>query len=247
MLEARALRAWYGRTQALFDVSFNLQQGQCLALVGTNGAGKTTIVRALLGLITHDGDILLGGENVVHLPTYRRVRSHKISVVHEGRGLFARLTVRENILVGLDRAQRAHLDDALDLFPMLRTRLNENVTALSGGQQQMVALARVVVERPDLLLLDEPALGLAPAIVDEIYGYLNKLRAQGLTMLLVEQSVPRASAFADELCLIRTGRSAMTARVGDKTVVNQLVAAAFGNGTKEGHPSSIPAEETDHD
>src|SRR5690348_6149668 len=103
MLEVRTLRAWYGRTQALFDISFALRQGQCLALVGTNGAGKTTIVRALLGLITHGGDILLGGENLVHLPTYRRVRSHKISVVHEGRGLFARLTVRENILVGLDR------------------------------------------------------------------------------------------------------------------------------------------------
>jgi branched-chain amino acid transport system ATP-binding protein len=238
MLEVKALRAWYGRTQALFNVSFNLPQGRCLALVGTNGAGKTTIIRALLGLIKHDGDILLGSENVVHLPTYRRVRAHKISVVHEGRGLFARLTVRENIVVGLDRLRRAHLDDALDLFPMLRARLNEHVMALSGGQQQMVALARVVIQRPELLLLDEPALGLAPAIVDDIYGHLGKLRAQGLTMLVVEQSVPRASAFADDLCLIRTGRSAMTAHVSDTGAINQLVAAAFGNGTTEG-PSII--------
>jgi branched-chain amino acid transport system ATP-binding protein len=229
MLEVRDLKAWYGRTQALFDVSFKLDVGRCLALIGTNGAGKTTTIRAVLGLVLTAGRVLVDGRDVSSLPTHARVRETGISVVHEGRGMFQRMSVRENILVGLPSSLHGRLDDALDHFPVLRGRLAEKVSQLSGGQQQMVALARAVAQRPRLLLLDEPSLGLAPAIVDEIYGHLATLRRTGLTILLVEQSVPRASVFADELCLIRTGHSIARIATANKAEVDQLVNIAFGH------------------
>ena len=230
MLEARHLKAWYARTQALFDVSFRLDAGGCLALVGTNGAGKTTTIRAVLGLLRSEGEIAIDGEAVERLATPRRVRAHGIAVVHEGRGLFKRLSVFENIVVGLPRAAHGRLDEALDLFPALRNRLREPVSLLSGGQQQMVALARAVAQRPRLLLLDEPSLGLAPAIVDEIYAHLVTLRRAGLTMLLVEQSIARAQAIADELCLLQTGRSVLRVPAADRDGVAALVARAFEEG-----------------
>ncbi len=230
MLEVTNLRAWYGRTQALFGVTFRLQAGRCLALIGTNGAGKTTTIRAILGLIPTEGDIVLDGKDIGRYATPKRVREHRISVVHEGRGMFPRMSVRENILVGQPQSRYHRLSDALDLFPALSSRLSEPVSQLSGGQQQMVALARAVVQQPRILLLDEPSLGLAPAIVDEIYGHLATLRQTGLTMLLVEQSVPRASEFADDLCLIRTGRSITTMSSRDKGSIDQLVQIAFGEG-----------------
>ncbi len=239
MLELTALRAWYGRTQALFDVSLSLGAGECLALVGTNGAGKTTIVRSVLGLIRTEGAVRLDGEDLSRLATPQRVRRHRIGVVHEGRGLFPRMTVRENILVGQPAAQRRRLDSALELFPALCDRLGETVALLSGGQQQMVALARAVVQQPRLLLLDEPSLGLAPIIVDEIYGYLAKLRATGLTMLLVEQSIARAGAFAGRLCLIRSGRSVMTADSRDPAAAAELVRLAFAEAASPDQDSLI--------
>ncbi|TCR75590.1 ABC transporter ATP-binding protein [Rhizobium sp. BK376] len=227
MLEVEHLSAWYGRTQALFDVSFSLQTGRCMALVGTNGAGKTTTVRSVLGLIRTAGSIRIEGEASERLATPKRVRRHRIAVVHEGRGLLKQLSVFENIVVGLPKSAYGRLDEALDLFPALKSRLSEPVTLLSGGQQQMVALARAVAERPKLLLLDEPSLGLAPGIVDEIYGHLGKLRAAGLTMLLVEQNIARARDFADELCLVQTGRSAFTVPATDTEAVTGLMKLAF--------------------
>jgi branched-chain amino acid transport system ATP-binding protein len=233
MLEVRDLCAWYGRTQALFGVTFSLRRGECLALVGTNGAGKTTTIRAVLGLIRTSGSIAIEGAAVEGLTTARRVRRYGIAVVHEGRGLLKRLTVFENIVVGLPRAAHGRVDEALDLFPALRGRLKEPVSLLSGGQQQMVALARAVVERPRLLLLDEPSLGLAPVIVEEIYGYLGKLREAGLTMLLVEQSIARARDFADALCLIRIGQSVETVPSSDPERVADLVRLTFAESRNE--------------
>jgi len=228
MLEVRALQAWYGRTQALFEVDFTLPERRCLALVGTNGAGKTTTIRAVLGLIRTEGHILMDGQDVSRLPTPRRVRRHDVAVVHEGRGLLKRLTVFEDIVVGLPNKHHGRIADALDLFPALRSRLAEPVSLLSGGQQQMVALARAVVERPRLLFLDEPSLGLAPAIVDEVYAHLGGLRAAGLTMLLVEQSIARARDFADELCLVQAGRSVQIVPASDRERVADLVNMTFG-------------------
>lgn len=227
MLEVEHLSAWYGRTQALFDVNFSLRHASCMALVGTNGAGKTTTIRSVLGLIRTGGSVKIEGESVERLATPKRVRRHGVSVVHEGRGLLKRLSVFENIVVGLPKSAYGRLEEALDLFPALKSRLQDPVTLLSGGQQQMVALARAVVERPKLLLLDEPSLGLAPGIVDEIYGHLSKLRKAGLTMLLVEQNIARARDFADELCLVQTGRSVFTVNSSDADAVAGLVKLAF--------------------
>jgi branched-chain amino acid transport system ATP-binding protein len=227
VLKLEGVQAWYGKTQALFDVSLSLGAGRCLALVGANGAGKTTSIRAILGLINTRGSITLDGEHAEDVSTHLRVRRHGIAVVPEGRGLFSRLSVRENIVVGLPRSELDGLESALELFPVLKQRLHENVTNLSGGQQQMVALARAVARRPRLLLLDEPSLGLAPVMVEEIYGFLGKMRSSGLTMLLVEQSIVRARGFADELCLIRTGRSITTVDASDHDAVQRLSSLAF--------------------
>jgi branched-chain amino acid transport system ATP-binding protein len=235
VLEIQGLKAWYGRTQALFDVNLSLEAGKCLALVGANGAGKSTIIRAILGLIRTRGAIVVDGEHVEGVSTHRRVTRHGIAVVHEGRGLFTRLSVRENIVVGLPRARQDGLEAALDLFPPIKPRLGENVTNLSGGQQQMVALARAVARRPRLLLLDEPSLGLAPALVEEIYGFLGTLRSSGLTMLLVEQSIVRARDFADTLSLVRTGRTVTTVESHDRRAVQNLSTVALeASGMTEG-------------
>lgn len=229
MLKIEHLQAWYGTTQALFDVSFDLNQGETLALVGVNGAGKTTVVRSIAGLLRTRGQMVLDGVRLDRLDAHRRVRDHGLAVVHEGRGLFATMTVRENLLVGNTKASQHSIDRAVDLFPALATRLDERVTDLSGGQQQMVALGRAILRDPRLLLLDEPSLGLAPIVIDEIYAFLGKLRETGLTMLLVEQSIPLARRVSDRLCLLRTGATQLVARADDDAAVNLLVAAAFGS------------------
>lgn len=227
MLEVSSVAAWYQRTQALFDVSFRVEKGQCLALVGTNGAGKTTIIRSLLGLVKTAGRILIDGEEIQRIPTAKRVRSFGISTIHEGRGLFPELTVRENILVGQPTSSRARLDEALTVFPTLTKRLNEKVSLLSGGQQQMVAISRAIVQRPRLLLLDEPSLGLAPSIVDEIYNYLKQLRGTGLTIVLVEQNIARVASLADAACLIRTGHSGDISLTISPSAIEALITPAL--------------------
>ena len=227
MLEVEHLRAWYGHTQALFDVSFRLPTGGCVALVGTNGAGKTTTLKAVLGLVQSQGSVRIDGQEVSGKHTHRRIRDHSVAVVHEGRGLLKDLTVRENLVVGNKLASRKGVGAAVDLFPALKDRLSERVSNLSGGQQQMVALGRAVLRQPKYVLLDEPSLGLAPSVVDEIYRYLTVLRETGLTMLLVEQSVPRATSIADRLCLLRTGASALDVDARDPVAVEHLMVTAF--------------------
>jgi branched-chain amino acid transport system ATP-binding protein len=228
MLHVEGLKAWYGGTQALFDVGFTLPEGTTLGLVGTNGAGKTTTIRAITGLVRTAGSVRFEGREISRLPAHRRVKECRIAVVHEGRGLFNRLSVRENLVVGQPGA-RAALDDVMDLFPALRGRLKQSVSDLSGGQQQMVAIGRAMVQKPRLLLLDEPSLGLAPVIVDEIYEHLRALKGTGMTVLLVEQSVERARAFADRLCLIRIGSSVLEVDSTDEAAVSGLLSTAFGS------------------
>jgi branched-chain amino acid transport system ATP-binding protein len=227
MIRLEGLTAWYGGTQALFGIDLELAQGRTVGLVGTNGSGKTTTLRAILGQLRTAGRVVIDDRDVSGVPTYRRVRDHRIAVVHEGRGLLTGLTVRENLLVGADRVQRARLGEALDLFPALRDRLSQNVSLLSGGQQQMVALGRAILRKPDYLLMDEPALGLAPSIIADIYGTVRELCSSGLGVLLVEQSVARAAEVADVLCLVRVGRISRTVDAKDTAAVGELVRDAF--------------------
>lgn len=227
MLSLDNVAAWYGRTQALFGITLSVERGSTLALVGTNGSGKTTTLRAILGQVRSEGGIEMDGEQVGNVPTHRRVREHRIAVVHEGRGLLKSLTVHENLVVGLGRDVRSNLDPVLDLFPALRDRLRQPVTVLSGGQQQMVALGRALLRDPDYLLLDEPALGLAPVVIDEIYQAVAQLCSQGMGVILVEQSVARAGQVADQLCLLRVGKVHRTVSTEDKAATDQLVAEAF--------------------
>jgi len=227
MLKLENVTARYGRTQALFGIDLQVERGETVALVGTNGAGKTTTLRAILGLVDGEGAVRVDGKRIDGRPTHRRVREHRIAAVHEGRGLLTSLTVAENLLVGTSRSDRDRLPEVLELFPVLRGRLDQRVSLLSGGQQQMVALGRAILRDPAYLLLDEPALGLAPVVIDEIYGTIARLCASGMGVVLVEQSVTRASDVADRLCLVRLGRVETTIGTDDRAGVQRLVAEAF--------------------
>ncbi|SDZ30349.1 branched-chain amino acid transport system ATP-binding protein [Micromonospora pattaloongensis] len=228
MLTLDSVKGWYGRTQALFGVDLHVAPGKTVALVGTNGAGKTTTLRAILGAVRTEGSVRVDGEEISAKPTHRRVNDHRIAIVHEGRGLLSQLTVLENLVVGANRAERARIGEVLELFPVLRDRTHQKVSLLSGGQQQMVALGRALLRDPKYLLLDEPGLGLAPVVIDEIYTYIAELCSRGMGVLLVEQSVTRAASVADELVLLRVGAVDRVVDTRDRERVDQLVADAFG-------------------
>jgi branched-chain amino acid transport system ATP-binding protein len=228
MLSLDHVEAWYGRTQALFDVSIRVDPGQVLALVGTNGAGKSSTIKAALGLIRSHGTVMMYDVDVSKWPTYRRVKEIGIGVVPEARSLFSAMTVRENMMVGQSRSALRNLDSALQLFPMLQDRVSTDVGALSGGQRQMVALARTFMRDPKILLLDEPGLGLAPVIVDEIYAQIRSLLNPNLAVILVEQSASRVTSLADDVRLISIGRSGEQVKSSDAVGLRRLESAAFG-------------------
>lgn len=231
MLKVDDLRAWYGATQALFGVSFELAEGETVALVGTNGAGKTTTVRAIAGVIEAVGKLSFGNEDISSLAPYMRARLG-IATVPEGRGLFWHMTVLQNLSLGAGPGRKSDPSKVLDLFPALRSRMASRASDLSGGEQQMLAIARAVMREPRLLILDEPSLGLAPRIVDEVYAQLSVLQETGVTILLVEQSIPRAAAFAQRLCLLRTGQVATIVEASDTDSVRELSTLALGDSAR---------------
>lgn len=228
MLEVRGLRAWYGHTQALFAIDLEIGEGETLALVGTNGAGKSTTVGAIAGFVRAEGSIRYKGLQVEGVRQYQRARMG-MRLVPENRGLFWQMTVDENLELGRGRSgSRGDIEEVLEAFPLLRERRKNVASDLSGGEQQMLAIARALVGRPAFLMLDEPSLGLAPRMVDQVYETLAALKGSGLTMLLVEQSIQRARTLADRLCLIRTGEVVATVAASDESAVDRLTAEALG-------------------
>ncbi len=190
-----------------------------MTLVGSNGAGKTTTLRAISGLLpVARGDIVFEGRSLVRLPAHRRAELG-IASVPEGRELWPQLTVRENLELGAyGKAARRHLSDSLErvhaLFPRVEERSGQLAGSMSGGEQQMVAIARALMSRPRLLMLDEPSLGLAPVIVSQVFATIRRLHQEGLTILLVEQNLKKALEVADRGYVVETGRIAMEGAAG---------------------------------
>jgi branched-chain amino acid transport system ATP-binding protein len=228
MLETSTLAAWYGPTQALFDISISVAPGRVLALVGTNGAGKTTTVRAIMGLVRTEGSIKVNGSDISQWPTHRRALGGRIAVVHESLNLFGELTVTENLFLGLKHVPRGRLEEVEEIFPVIAERPKALVGALSGGQRQMVALGKALLSDPSYLLLDEPSLGLSPAMVDVIYRAINEFTKRDVGVLLIEQNIQRAAEAATEIQLISIGRSEPPIPSSDHERVQQLQQLAFG-------------------
>ena len=215
ILKAKGLEAWYGPARALHGIDFEVEEGGVTAILGANGAGKTTILRALSGLIRRSGDIRFRGRAIGALAT-EDVARLGIAHVPDGRGTFVDLTVEENLRLGAyaraDRQNiRADFDRVAGLFPRLAERRRQQAGTLSGGEQQMLAIARALLMRPTLLMLDEPSFGLAPLVVEEIFRILSAInRDDGVSMLIVEQNASLALDLADRAVLIETGRAAVS-------------------------------------
>lgn len=209
MLRVDNLVVRYGDIRAVKGISFHVERGEILALVGANGAGKTTTLRALSGMLPHEGSVALDGRQLGGLGPDRIVRLG-MAHVPEGRGIFGGLTVMENLQLGAwirrDKAARNRdLAAVMDTFPRLRERVSQLAGTLSGGEQQMLAVGRALMSEAKILLLDEPSMGLAPKLVQEIFGVIRRLNEQGTTILLVEQNANMALRLAHRACLLETG------------------------------------------
>jgi branched-chain amino acid transport system ATP-binding protein len=213
LIETRALKAFYGDFQALFGVDITLDEGETIAIIGANGAGKTTLMRSISGVLANEPDsIFFRGASIGALPA-PDVMGLGIAMVPEGRRLFASLTVEENLLVGnYGRKVEGpwNLDSVYDLFPILKERRHKPSTALSGGQQQMVAIGRALMSNPRVLLCDEISLGLAPVVVKDIYAAFPRIRQTGAAIVIVEQDIAQALRVADRVYCMMEGRVTLT-------------------------------------
>jgi branched-chain amino acid transport system ATP-binding protein len=218
MLTISNLHAAYGKVEVLHGISFEVPKGQVVTLIGSNGAGKTTTMRAISGMLKpKEGSVSLNGRDVTGLDSHRIARA---GLAHspEGRRVFATMSVTDNLLLGafprFTRSRprgdiQADLDRALELFPRLKERQSQLAGTLSGGEQQMLAMARAVMLNPEVILLDEPSMGLAPILVDEVFRIIERLKASGVTMLLVEQFAAAALNVADYGYVLENGRIAV--------------------------------------
>jgi branched-chain amino acid transport system ATP-binding protein len=234
MLEVRDLRASYGGAPALSGIALDVAPGDLAVIVGPNGAGKTTLINALAGLHRIDaGNMRLDGHDLARLARHRFCEAG-IAVVPEGRRLFGRLSVKENLQLGSYHARARRLrNESLErvclLFPILREKLHSPAATLSGGQQQMLAIGRALMAQPRLLLLDEPSLGLAPAIVLEMFRIIRDINASGVAVLLVEQNVAAALDIARRAYVLEEGRIAAAGAPGELAAQTHIQRAYLGH------------------
>jgi len=240
LLEVRNLVAGYGRTRVLKDVSISVGSGEAVAVLGANGAGKSTLMKCIAGLVRPwEGHVLLDGTDVTAIPAEQRA-ALGVALAPEGRGIFATLSIEENLLLGATSLRRRFgsrearrladesLDRVFDLFEILRIRRKDLASKLSGGQQQMLAIGRALMAHPKLLLLDEPCLGLAPKVGNDVYAALRILRAQGQSLVVVEESTRRALGFVDRACVLKLGQKVLEDRAEALTRDEELLQAYFG-------------------
>ncbi len=228
LLEVEDLRVHYGAVEAVHGVSFAVNAGEVTTLIGANGAGKSSTLAAISGLLPAGGRIRFDGRDIAGAPPHAIVRAGIVQVP-EGREILARMTVEENLLMGLRGRARSDLDSAYERFPILGERRALLAGSLSGGEQQMLAIARALLARPRLLLLDEPSLGLAPLIVKRVFDTLADLRRQGVTMLLVEQNALRALRLADRAFVMELGKLVMRG-TGQELLRDEAVARTYLGG-----------------
>lgn len=212
MLQVSRLSASYGAIRAVRDISLEVPEGQLVAVLGANGAGKSTLVRSIAGDHRQkSGEVLLKGEPIHQLPLHRIVR-RGLALVPEGRNVVAPLTVAENLALSTfsGRSKPDLLDRVFDLFPRLAERRNQQAGLMSGGEQQMLAMGRALMTSPQVLLLDEPSMGLAPSVIDVIYGAIAALHLEGQSILLIEQDATRALEVADHAYLLQRGEVHMS-------------------------------------
>ncbi len=208
LLSINNLQAYYGDFQALFGINAELQQGECAAFVGANGAGKSTLMHCITGLVSKKtGNITFMDNEITHNSAFS-IAKQGIALVPEGRKLFSSLSVKENLLIGAYTKCSGYwnLDTVYQLFPVLKEKKNMPIHSLSGGQQQMVAIARALMLNPKLLLCDELSLGLAPVVIKDIYNTLEKVLVQGTSVIIIEQDIAKALEFSNYIYCISKGR-----------------------------------------
>ena len=240
MLKIRNLYAYYGSVTALSGVTCHVRAGEIVSLIGSNGAGKTTLLNAVCGLVRREGEVVFDGKPITGLAP-EAIVARGISQVPEGRQLFAPMTVAENLELGAylrqrrkNRAEiRQDLERVFELFPRLKDRLDQEAGTMSGGEQQMLAIGRALMARPRLLLMDEPSLGLAPKVVEDILATLERLRREGLTILLVEQNARAALKIAARAYVLETGRIILSGAAAELLQDRQVTRAYLGRDYKE--------------
>ena len=231
MLKVNNLNVLYGKLQALWDVSFRVEEGEIVALVGANAAGKSTLLNSISGLLRPaSGTIEFLGKEINGLAAYQIVEAG-ISQIPEGRKLFPSMSVRENLELGAYTKQAwdkrdETIEDIYQLFPILKERIKQQARTLSGGEQQMVAIARGLMSRPKLYMLDEPSQGLSPVLVSEVFDIINNLHEHGTTILLVEQNVERTLEVADRAYVLENGRIVLEGK-GKELMENKHVKKAY--------------------
>lgn len=233
MLEFKQVSTHYGKIQALHEISLNIQKGEIVTLIGANGAGKTTLLSTLCGdPRASEGQVIYRGVDITQLPTSKIMRED-IALVPEGRRVFSRMTVEENLAMGgffADRQQyQERIERVYKLFPRLYERRSQRSGTMSGGEQQMLAIGRALMSQPELLLLDEPSLGLAPIIIMQIFDTIQQLREEGMTIFLVEQNANQALKLADRGYVLENGHIVLEDS-GKALLANEAVRSAYLGG-----------------